>query len=131
MPIRAVSRAMDTARAIAESDKIADDQKQQLAKHVLDAGANATAQPLWDNWAQRIVAIGLGLIGFTLAVFVGIALLRESKIDSAVASALTATIGGLAGMFTQKVLGGGNANPPNGRGANEDEQDLRADDLVG
>jgi len=102
---------MVTAKAIAESDKIAEDQKQQLAKQVLDVGANATAQPLWDNWAQRIVAGGLGLIGLSLAVFVGISVLVQVKqIDSAVTSALTATIGGLAGMFTQKALGGSGGN---------------------
>lgn len=115
MQIRAISRAIDTAKAIAESDTIPEDQKTQLAKHVLDAGTNATAQPLWDNWAQRIVSGGLGLIGLVLAVFVGVAVLRGAEINPAVTSALTGTIGGLAGMFTQKALGtGGNEKPAAG-----------------
>jgi hypothetical protein len=112
MAIKAVNRAMDTARVIAESDKVPAEQKPQLTQQVLAAGAAASSQPIWDNWAQRLVSAGLGLIGLTLAVFVGIAIIQGDKIDAAVTSALTAVIGGLAGMFTQKALGGANVNPP-------------------
>jgi len=109
---------MDKVKAIAESDKISDEHKPQLTQQVLAAGAAATSQPVWDNWAQRLVAGGLGLIGFSLAVFVGIAVIQQDHIDSAVTSALTAVICGMAGMFTQKALGGkGGEGNGGGQGA--------------
>jgi hypothetical protein len=106
MAVRAFSRAMETAKAIAESDKIPDERKSELTQQVFQA---ANAQGLTDKWAQRLVPGGLALIGIIVAVFVGVAVLERIKIDSAVTSALTATIGGLAGMFTQKAIGGGGA----------------------
>ena len=102
---RAITRAMDTAKAIAESEKIDPAQKSDLTSQVLQA---ASTQPLWDNWAQRLVAGGLAGIGVILTIFIGVAVLERIHIDAAVTSALTGTIGGLAGMFTTKALGSTN-----------------------
>ncbi len=111
MAIRAISQAMKTAQSIAESPTIPEEHKTVLAQKVLEAGASATAQPLWDNWAQRLVAGGLTVIGIVLAVFIGIAILKkDTNVNQAYTAALTATIGGLAGMFTQKALSGGAGN---------------------
>jgi uncharacterized membrane protein (UPF0136 family) len=99
---------METARVIAESDKIPETRKAELTQQLLDA---ANAQGITDNWAQRLVPAGLTLIGVIIAVFVGVAMLRQVHIDTALTSALTATIGGLAGMFTQKAISGGGGQP--------------------
>jgi len=116
MAIRAITKAMDTAKAIAESPKIEPGHKEALTAQILQA---ATTTPMWDNWAQRFVAGGLAAIGLALTVFVGVAMLKHNAIDAAVTSALTGTIGGLAGMFTNKALSnGGNGGNADGGGGN-------------
>jgi len=111
---RAITRAMDTAKAIAENDKLEPAQRTVLAQQVLQAAS--TPQQMWDNWAQRFVAVGLGMIGFGLMIFIGVAMLKGNKIDSAVPTALSGAIGGLAGMFTSKL---GSSGGGNGGGGND------------
>ncbi|MFN7968127.1 MAG: hypothetical protein EKK62_13080 [Acidimicrobiia bacterium] len=111
MAIRTVSKAIAAAQEIAVNDSVPAERKEQLVKQVLDAGAAATAQPVWDNWAQRLVAGSLGAIGLVLALFTGVAVLRQVPIEAAVTSALTGAIGALAGMFAQRITGGGPQAP--------------------
>jgi hypothetical protein len=104
--VRATSKAMQTAQRIAESEQIDPAQKEALMRQVLDAGATYSSTCRCDNWTQRAVAMSIGGIGALLALFVGVKMLQGGAIDPAVTSALTAAIGGLAGMFAQRAMGG-------------------------
>ena len=70
MAIRTVSKAIAAAQEIAVNDSVPAERKEQLVKQVLDAGAAATAQPVWDKLhataeatcGERIVmCCGLGM----------------------------------------------------------------------
>lgn len=120
MAFRSVTVAMKTAQAIAESDKIDPEHKETLTKQVLATGASSSSGCQCDNWAQRIVVIGIGLIGLVLALFVGIKLLQGGPMNAAIVSALTAAIGGLAGMFAQRNLGGPPSSGTNANGSGDE-----------